>query len=379
MNFELDESQELLRSTVRKFAEKELSLEVTRNGDKFGVYPIELDKKLAALDLYALPFPEEFGGINLGLIELGIVGEELGRCSLDIAISYGLNIVYGLDILRFGNPEQKVEYIPKLIQGEVSFSPFMPEPFAEPNLEDSFPETIFNGETYILGQGHFYSLRNMGNSNIIHLITQNNGGGKGINLFLLPSNAPGIEMKRLGSLGLKILGINEFQVKGVKIPAENLLGEQSKGWEVVKHSMELMRLFTCFAYVGNAQRIVDMATNYAKEREQFGQPIGNFQSVAHTLAKMQVKVEAARLVTYRAAWLKQNGCPCAKEISIARIVSSETLVENAHDGMHIMGGYGYSREYDIERFARGARITTFMNGPTYIHRNIIGEMIGSQL
>jgi len=199
---------------------------------------------------------------------------------------------------------------------------------------------------------------------------------QGISMFLIDPKSPGIEIRKIRTLGRRMIHATEIFLEDVRVPKENLVGELNGGWKVLLSGLELERLFACAGYVGNAQTVVDVALQHAKERVQFGRPIGTFQAIGHMLADMQTEVDAARLLTYRAAWMIDQGIPCMKEVSMAKLFGSETFARLTNQGMQIMGGYGYSMEYDMQRYFRDARIVTVAAGSSQMQRTIIAREMG---
>ncbi|RJQ25940.1 MAG: acyl-CoA dehydrogenase [Peptococcaceae bacterium] len=379
MDFGFSEEIELLRKTVRKFLEKECPNELVRKWDEEKTFPYELQEKMIDIGLFALPFPEEYGGTNGTPLEFIIVAEEMGRKGYDIAGVYGLSLFNALTILHHGTEEQKRYYIPKVIKGEIRLSISVTEPDAGSDAGGIKTTAAQESDYFIINGQKVFSTGAHARNNIITLACRtdlNVSHHKGTSILLVDSDAPGVEIRRLDTLGRRIIGTNEIFFTDVKVSKDRLLGPLNGGWEVLTSGLEFERLFTCAAYVGNAQTVVDEALQYAKERVQFGRPIGNFQAIAHMLADMQTEVEAARLLTYRAAWMLTKGIPCLKEVSMAKLFGSETFVKAASIGMQILGGYGYMMEYNMQRYFRDARITTVTAGTSQIQRNIIARFMG---
>jgi alkylation response protein AidB-like acyl-CoA dehydrogenase len=192
----------------------------------------------------------------------------------------------------------------------------------------------------------------------------------------VPNDTPGLKIVRLDTLGRHSMGTNELYLDDVRVPAENLVGELHGGWHVLLAGLELERTMTCAAYIGNSQTVVDQALAYAKERKQFGRPIGDFQAIAHMLADMQTAVDASRLLTYRAATLVAAGKPARQEVAMAKLFGSETFVDVANKGMQILGGYSYMMEFPMQRHFRDARITTVTAGTSQMQRQHIAQSMG---
>ena len=379
MDFDFSEEQELLRRSVREFLEREAPREKVRLWDDEGQYPAELYDKMAAVGYFGLPFPEEYGGAGCGAIEFAILGEELARSSYDIAAGYGLTVFMAMNLLHHGTKEQKDYYLPRVVKGEQRFSVSITEPGAGSDAASVTTFAQADGDDYLINGQKMFSTAAGQPKNVIHLVARTDRNvpkHKGLTFFLVDPKTPGMEIRPLRTLGRRILTTNAIYIENVRVPRQNIIGQLNGGWKVMLSGLELERLFTSSAYVGNAQTVVDDAVRYAKEREQFGQPIGKFQAIAHMLADMQTDVDAARLLTYRAAFLIAKGRPALKEVSMAKLFGSEALVRATNNGMQILGGFGYIMETDMQRYFRDARIVTVSAGSSQVQRNIIARAIG---
>ena len=378
MDFKFTEEQEILRRSVRNFMDKECPREYVRELDEKEEFPFDLYKKMAKLGWYGLPFPEEYGGSGCGAVDFIIVGEELTRPSYEIAAGYGAPIFNALTLLHHGSEELKNRYIPRVVRGEMMWSIALTEPNAGSDVASVVTSAVPEGDEFIMnGQKIFISGGDV--ANIITIAVRTNKDvpkHQGISMFLLDPKSPGIEIRKIRTLGRRMIHATEIFLEDVRVPKENLVGELNGGWKVLLSGLELERLFACAGYVGNAQTVVDVALQHAKERVQFGRPIGTFQAIGHMLADMQTEVDAARLLTYRAAWMIDQEIPCMKEVSMAKLFGSETFARLTNQGMQIMGGYGYSMEYDMQRYFRDARIVTVAAGSSQMQRTIIAREMG---
>jgi alkylation response protein AidB-like acyl-CoA dehydrogenase len=199
---------------------------------------------------------------------------------------------------------------------------------------------------------------------------------QGLSLFLVDNDAPGLSLRKLDMLGRRATGTYELIFDKVRVPPDRLVGGENKGWDVVMSGLQVERAASCAGNVGAAQGIVDLATQYAKDRKQFGRPIGTNQAIAHMLADMATEVEAARTLMWRAAWLVSNGKDALREITMAKLFTSETYVKVANLGMQVFGGFGYCAEFDMERHYRDARAATIAAGTSQIQRNLIANLMG---
>ena len=378
MDFKFTEEQEILRMSVRNFMEKECPREYVRELDEKEEFPFELYKKMAELGWYGLPFPEEYGGSGCGPVDFIIVGEELCRYSYEMGTGYVAPIFNDMTLLHYGSEEQKNHYIPRVIKGGMMWSIALTEPNAGSDVASLVTSAVPDGDSFIIdGQKVFISGADIADIMTMAVRTDKDvPKHKGISVFLVDPKSPGIDIRRIRTLGRKIIHVTEifltqFSYNLYKTKREQLLNE-----EILFSGLNLERLFTCAGYVGNAQTVVDDALEHAKQRVQFGRPIGTFQAIGHMLADMQTEVDAARLLTYRAAWMIEQGIPCSREVSMAKLFGSETLARLTNQGIQIMGGYGYSMEYDMQRYFRDARIVTVSAGSSQMQRTIIAREMG---
>ena len=378
MDFKFTEEQEILKKSVRNFMDKECPREYVRELDEKEEFPFELYKKMAKLGWYGLPFPEEYGGSGCGPLDFIMVGEELCRFSYEIGAGYGVPIFNALTLLHHGSEEQKNRYIPKVVNGEMMWSIALTEPNAGSDVASLVTSAVPEGDEFVVnGQKVFITGADVANVMTMAVRTDKDlPRHKGISMLLIDPKSPGIDIRVIKTLGRKIIHATELFLEDVRVPKGNLIGELNGGWEVLMSGLELERLFACAGYVGNAQTVVDDALEHAKQRVQFGRPIGTFQAIGHMLADMQTEVDAARLLTYRAAWMVEQGIPCIREVSMAKLFGSESLARLTNQGMQIMGGYGYSMEYDMQRYFRDARIITVSAGSSQMQRTIIARQMG---
>lgn len=380
MAFFFTEEQEQLRDSIRRFMDKECPRARIKQLEEEGRFPYELFDEMARLGWFSLPFPEEYGGTGCGPVEFAIIAEELGRYSIDIAAGLGIPIFCGLNLLHHGTEEQKKYYLPKMIRHEIRFSISITEPNAGSDaaaLQTAAVKT--EGGFVINGQKVFSSAAGLRN-NIICLAarTEKNVAKKhhGISLFLLPADSKGVEVRKMRTLGRHILGTYEVFLTDVFVPEENVLGPVNEGWKVLLSGLEWERLFACANNLGMTETVVNDAAEYAKQREQFGQPIGNFQAIGHMLAEMRMDADISRLLTYRVAHMLEAGMPCQSELAMAKLFSSEAVVKASRQGMQILGGYGFTKDFDMERFFRDSIVVTVTAGTSQIQKNIIARNMG---
>jgi alkylation response protein AidB-like acyl-CoA dehydrogenase len=375
-----NEEQHLLRDNVRGYVDKVAPLEQVRAWDEAQFYPEEFFCGLVDQGYFALPFPEEYGGIGAGATEMTIIGEELGRRGLDIAGGYGLTVFLGLNILRHGSEVQKNAHLGRMLTGEERYAICMTEPEAGSDAAairtTARPDK--NGGFRLCGQKLFTTGAAHPNT-VLHVTARTDPNApkhRGMSIFLVPNDAPGVEIRRLRTVGRHILGTYEIFFDDVPVSADQILGPINQGWDVLRDALELERIFSCAGYIGAAQTVRDLLVAYVNERRQFGRPIGEFQAVAHPIADMHCDIEATRCLTYSAAAAIDAREPAFQQVAVAKLFGSEALQRATNTGMHLMGGYSYTKEYDMERFWREARVATITAGTSQVQRSIIAKGLG---
>jgi len=379
MYCDFTDEQKMWQKTVSDFMDKEIGREYCRNVYRDREYPYEFFEKVAKQGWIGLMLPEEYGGLDSNVVMYTIMNECMGKYGMDIATSVSLCAFTALNILHHGTKKQKDYYLPKIIKGEIRFSISITEPDAGSDAASLTTSARLDGDYYIVNGQKVFSSGAHAKNNIICMAVRTDKSlskHKGISVLLVPNDLPGIEMRRLDTLARRSTGTNEIFLDDVKVPKENLLGELNGGWNVITGHLSMERAAASGMYVGNAQTAVDDAIKYAKERVQFGRPIGQFQVIKHMLAQMQLDVDASRLLVYRAAAMADMGIPCMKEVSMAKLFASETLFKVATDGMQIMGGYGTMPDFDMERYFREGKQATIGAGTSQIQRSIIARELG---
>ncbi len=379
MDFEFSEEQNLLRETVRRLMQKHATPDYVRRHDRERIYPEELFQAWAEAGLFGLPFPEDYGGAGGSLIDVTIVAEEIARISADLVMAYGGNIFCGLNLLRKASEEQKRYWLPKLFKGETKFSISMSEPDAGSDIGAMRTTAVRDGNGWRIDGQKIWASTAGAKNNVINVYVKTDPKAhyrQGLSLFLVDNDAPGLTLRKLDMLGRRATGTYELTFDGVRVPPDRLVGGENNGWDVVLAGLQVERATSAAGNVGAAQAVVDLAVQYAKDRKQFGKPIGANQAIAHMLADMQTEVEAARTLMWRAAWLVSLGREALREISMAKLFSSEVYVKVASQGMQVLGGFGYSAEFDMERHFRDSRAATIAAGTSQIQRNVIANLMG---
>lgn len=379
MNFDYTEEQSILLDNLRRMMDTEATPEYIREHDESGLYPYEVYEAWVAMGLIGLPFPESYGGFGGNVIDMALVGEELGRKAYSFLEAYGLSVFSGLSLLNNGNEEQKKIWLPRLIKGEIRMSISMTEPDAGSDAGNMRTLATRDGNDWVINGQKVFSTAADARNNVITLYCKTDLEApyqKGITAFLVPNDTPGVETRRLRTFGANMLGLNEVFFDNVRISDAQRIGAVNGGWNCMLSGLLFERIVTSAGYVGNAQTVVDQALAYAKERKQFGRPIGEFQAIAHMLADMQTRVDASRMLMLRAAAKVAKGEPALREVTEAKLFGSETFVAVANQGMQILGGYSYMMEYDMQRHYRDARSTTIAAGSSQMLRNLIANTMG---
>ena len=379
MEFAFTEEQNLLRDSVRKLMQKHATPEYVRMHDRERTYPEDLFQAFAAAGLLGLPFPEEYGGAGGSLLDMTIVAEEIARVSADLVMAYTGNIFCGLNLLRKGSDEQKRHWLPKLTAGEIKLSISMSEPDAGSDIGAMRTTATRDGNQWVINGQKIWASMAGAPGNVISLYVKTDPKAhyrQGMSLFLVDNDAPGLKLRKLDMLGRRSTGTYELTFDNVRVPPDRLVGGENKGWDVVMSGLQVERAASSAGNVGAAQGIIDLALQYAKDRTQFGRPIGANQAIAHLLADMATEVEAARTLMWRAAWLVSNGKDALREITMAKLFTSETYVKVANQAMQVFGGFGYCEEFDMARHFRDARASTIAAGTSQIQRNLIANLMG---
>jgi alkylation response protein AidB-like acyl-CoA dehydrogenase len=347
--------------------------------DREKAYPHELFDAWIEAGLLGLPYPEDLGGAGGSVLDLALVSEEIGKTSADLVMAYAGGLFCGMTVARKGSEEQKQKWIPAQIDGRIKFSIGISEPDAGSDVGAIRTVARKDGSDWVLNGHKVWQSGAGAKDNVICLYARTDMDAhyrQGMSLFLVDNNRPGVSMKKLDMLGRYCMGTYEVTLDNVRVPEDQLIGGVNKGWDCLLSGLQTERITVAACDVGSAQGAVDLALAYAKERKQFGRPIGNFQSIAHMLADMQTEVEAARSLMYRAAWMVDAGKNAMNEINMAKLFASEVYVRVANLGMQIYGGNGYSMEYPMQRHYRDSRIATVVAGTSQIMRNMIAGGMG---
>jgi len=381
MDFALNEEQKLFRKVVRDFAEKEI-MPRAQEIDEKGEFPWDIIHKMADLGLMGLPFPEEYGGAGADTISYAIAVEELARASGSVAITYSAHISLACTpIYLFGTEEQKRKYLVPMASGEKLGAFGLTEPGAGSDAAAIKTRAVLDGDEWVInGQKIFITNGSVADVVIIAAVTDPAKGKRGISNFIIEKGTPGFKIGREeDKMGLRGSVTSELIFENCRIPKENLLGKEGQGYKQFLITLDGGRIGIGAMALGLGQAALEAAVKYAKERVQFGQPIANFQAIQWMIADMATELEAARLLVYRAAWLKDQGVRFTKEAAMAKLYASEAAERACYKALQIHGGYGYTREYPVERFYRDNRLTAIGEGTSEIQRLVIARQVLSSL
>jgi alkylation response protein AidB-like acyl-CoA dehydrogenase len=377
MDFRLSEEQELLRRTIREFAETEMRPHVME-WDEAQHFPEELVPKLAALGLMGIQFPESFGGAAMSAVDYCICIEELARVDPSVALSVAAHNGLGAaHIAMFGDERQKQTYLVPLARGEKLAAWALTE--AESGSDAAAMRTTAGrqGDCWVLnGSKQFITHGRYGDTMVVMAVTDRAKGNRGISAFIVERGTPGLRAgKKEDKLGMRASETSEVILENCRVPATNLLGEEGQGFINTLQVLDAGRIGIAALSVGLAQGAYEAARSYAFVRRQFGQPIGAFQSIRAKLVENAARIEAARLLTYRAAALKDAGRRTTLESAMAKLYSSEIAVRASEDGVQIHGGYGFVKDYPAEKYFRDVKLTTIGEGTSEIQRLVIARQL----
>jgi butyryl-CoA dehydrogenase len=377
MNFELNEEQKMIRKMVRDFAEKEIA-PIAQETDKREQFPWEIIRKMGELGLMGLPFSEEYGGAGADTVSYAIAMEEISRVCGSTAITLAAHIsLCTFPIYQFGNEEQKRKYVPKLASGEWIGALGLTEPGAGSDAGGVKARAVLDGDEWVIhGQKCFITNGSIADVVVLTALTDPEKGSRGISNFIVEKGAPGFRPGRdEEKMGLKGAITSELSFEDCRIPKENILGTPGEGFKQALITLDGGRISIGAMALGLAQGAFERALSYSKERQQFGQPICDFQAVQWMLADMATEIEAARLMIYQAAWLEDQGVRFTKEAAMAKLYASEAAERACFKALQIHGGYGYTREYEVERMYRDQRLCTIGEGTSEIQRLVIARQV----
>ncbi|MEU5694149.1 acyl-CoA dehydrogenase family protein [Actinosynnema sp. NPDC020468] len=381
LDFRLDEEYEALRKTVEEFAREEVAPVI---GDLYEreEFPYEIVAKMGRMGLFGLPFPEEHGGMGGDYFALCLALEELARVDSSVAITLEAGVSLGaMPLYRFGSAEQKAEWLPRLTSGEALGAFGLTEPGGGSDAGALITTARLDGDEWVLN-GTKAFITNSG-TDITGLVTvaavtgRRENGKPEISAILVPSGTPGFSVSRKYSkVGWNASDTRELSFQDCRVPVANLVGERGRGYAQFLQTLDEGRVAIAALGVGLAQGCVDECLKYVREREAFGRKIGEYQAIKFKIADMEARTHTARLAYYQAAGKMLRGEPFKREAAIAKLVSSETAMDNAREATQIFGGYGFMNEYPVGRFYRDAKILEIGEGTSEVQRMLIARELG---
>ncbi len=377
MHFALNDHQQKLQLLVRDFAVRSVAPGVVER-DEGEFFSRELYDEAGAMGLAGLCFPAAYGGSGAGYLSFILAAEELSRTDDSLAASLSASVLLcQWPICHYGTEQQKQQYLKPLAEGRRLGAFALTEPNAGTDAAAQQTTAVRTGDDYLLnGSKIFITNGGEAETYVVFAMTAPEKGTRGLSAFLLTKGMPGFTFgKTEKKLGIRGSVTRELLFNEVRIPAENLLGQEGQGFKIAMAALDGGRIGVAAQAVGIGQAALDYAAGYARDRRQFGRPIAENQGISFMLADMATRLEAARLLTYRAAWVRDQGGNCAKEAAMAKLAASDAAMAITTDAVQIFGGYGFSREYPVERLLRNAKITQIYEGTNQVQRMVIASAI----
>ncbi len=377
LDFTLTEDQQSIKQVAREFAEAELRPHVME-WDESQDFPMEAFKKMAALGFLGTMMPVELDGAGLGSTENAIIIEEIARVDPSVALSVAAhNGLCSSHIYRFGAESLRAKYVPALARGEVLGAWGLTEPSAGSDAGGTQTTAVREGDHWVLnGSKNFITHGTVGQTAVIMAVTDRSKGGRGISAFVLDKTMPGFyATKKENKVGMRASDTSSLVMENVQVPNENLIGEVGEGFVQALQILDGGRVSIASLSVGLAQGAFEAAIRYAQQREQFAKPIAQQQATQFKFAQMAMKIDAARTLTHRAAYLRDTGKPYGKEASMAKLYASEICVQVSEEAVQIHGGYGYIKEYPVEKLWRDSKLLTIGEGTSEVQRMVIARHI----
>ncbi|MFZ5652644.1 MAG: glutaryl-CoA dehydrogenase Acd [Bacillota bacterium] len=375
MNFELTEELQDIKKLARDFAVKEIAPTVDQD-DKAHRFRHDLVKKMGELGFFGCVIPEEYGGNEMGFLAITLIAEEVARVHSSMRLPFNMNALGpARTILKFGSEELKQKYVPGLASADLLGAFAITEPDAGSDVASMKTRAVLDGDYYVVnGNKMWISNAPVADLALLYAITEPGKGARGMSAFVLDCKSSGVTVEPITEkLGTWSAPVGSMTFENVRVPKENLLGKEGDGFKICMSQLDDTRLGCAAGALGVAQACIDAVLQYCNEREQFGQPIGKFQMIQDMIAQMIVDTEAARLLVYRAATLKDKGVPNTLETSIGKYAAAEACNKCADYAMKIYGSYGYSEEYPVARFYRDAKSYQIVEGTSNIQKIIISN------
>jgi alkylation response protein AidB-like acyl-CoA dehydrogenase len=377
MDFGFTSEQQHLRKTIREFCEAEIKPHVME-WDESQVFPVDVFKRLGTLGVLGAVFPEELGGAGYSYVDYSIVMEEIARVDPSIALSVAAHVSLCTNhIYLAGNAEQKQRYLPKLTSGEWIGCWSLTEPEAGSDAGGTRTNAVLDGDSWVLnGSKTFTTNAHIADVCVAMAMTDRSASAHGISAFILEKDTPGFRVgKKENKLGMRCSPTGEVLFTDCRLPAAQLCGRRGEGFVDSLRILDGGRISIAALSVGLAQGAYEAALKYSKQRKQFSRFISEFQAIQHKLADMATEIDAARLLTLRAAWLKDSGVSVNKESAMAKLYASESAVRVANEALQIHGGYGFIKDYPVEKFYRDVKLCTIGEGTSEIQKLVIARQL----
>ncbi|MCM3563371.1 acyl-CoA dehydrogenase family protein [Hydrogenophaga intermedia] len=373
----LTDEQKMMREGVLDLLSRHLPWERVRKMDEAREFPHEAYNALAEAGYLGIFYPEELGGMGASYKDIAVFMETLGYYYTGIAQGVTTTAIYaGMHVAKFGTPEMKQDIVPKIVAGKVKLALAMSEPGTGSDVAGIKTSAVRDRDDYVInGSKVWITCAHVADYLVAIVKTDKQARHNGISTILVPTNTPGVTIRPLSMLGRRTTHANEVFFDNVRVPASNLFGGEGQAWKNIMAALGLERMGLAAISAGHCFKITEYARDYARERIQFGQPISQFQVIQHKLADMMIMAETARQSVYRVAELLDGGHKVVQEASIAKIVCTENNFKCADIGMQILGGAGYSNEYDMQMFFRDSRVGPIGGGTNEIQRNIIAKQM----
>lgn len=374
-----NEEHNIFRKSVRDFVKKEIR-PYAEEWEEAEIYPREIFKRMGDLGFLGVSYPEEYGGSGADYFTNIVFAEEISKCG---TLGFAMSVLVQTDIAtptinEYGTQEQKLKYLKPALAGEKIIALGITEPNHGSDVASIETTAVKDGENYIV-KGSKIFITNGTQADLITLGVRTGPGKseKGLSLIIFETTTPGFSVgRKLKKMGMRSSDTAELFFDDCVVPAENLLGEEGQGFYAIMAGFENERLVGAAMSYSGAEVALDLSLKYARQRIQFGKPIGQFQVISHMLSEMATDIEAARQLTYHVVWLKSNGKPCRKEVHMAKVFATEIASQVANKAVQIFGGYGYMQEYEVERIYRDVRLGNIGAGTSQIMKNIIAKQLG---
>jgi len=376
MDFTLNSDQKMILELVEEVCQKEFAPIADEISEK-GEFPVQNVEKLASIDLFGITIPEEYGGLGMDYLTWALVSEKISKACATTGLIFGANLLCTYPLLKFGTEEQKRKFLPPLAKGKALGAFALTEPEAGSDAGNVQTTAKEEGDYYVLnGNKIFITNGEVADTYVVIANMDKKRGARGLTAFIVEKGREGFTFgQHFKKMGLSALPNVELIFSNCKVPAENLLLKEKRGFRVAMETFAAGRIGVGIGALGIAEAAFEKAKEYSKERIQFGRPICSFQAIQHILANMATKIEATKHLLYKAAWLLDQGKPFEKLASMGKLYASETAMEVTTKAVQVLGGYGYMKDYPVERYMREAKLFEIIEGTSEIQRGIIASLL----